>query len=337
MTSVRGSDWISRRLRLAVGQRLLLGLAPSLLAIVLVVALGYYGEVGREAPEYVVAGAALLALLSLALTWWNTRYLVRRLRGLGRHAGSPNGDDAAVDDLDRIEREVARLARELKTATHARDVDHEQLERKLHDQATVLAATLRGLTAQVDEVRLPLHILLDARFGELNENQEELLVSAREGADQIDAAVRRLSLMADADRDALTTRLEPVALNEVIRAVLPMVRASAERRNAQVNVTLEPALPRVWANRAAIAEAIALIATRAAEQLDSGQHVEVETLSRSDASTVRITPVSASLWDDTLVIVAMRSLHLQGITQVTSGQSCTLSFPRVLAAEKAKF
>jgi hypothetical protein len=56
------SDWISRRIRVAVGQRLLLGLAPSLLAVALVVALGYYGEIGREAPEYVVSGAAALAL-----------------------------------------------------------------------------------------------------------------------------------------------------------------------------------------------------------------------------------------------------------------------------------
>jgi ABC-type transporter Mla subunit MlaD len=56
-------DRLSRRIRLAVGQRLLLGLAPALLAVVVVVALAYYGEIGREAPEYVVAGAAILALL----------------------------------------------------------------------------------------------------------------------------------------------------------------------------------------------------------------------------------------------------------------------------------
>ena len=72
----------SRLVGLSVGQRLLLGLAPALLAVVLVPGLAYYGEIGRQAPGYVVTGAAVLACISLYLTWSNTRYLALRIRRL---------------------------------------------------------------------------------------------------------------------------------------------------------------------------------------------------------------------------------------------------------------
>jgi hypothetical protein len=51
-------------------------------------------------------------------------------------------------------------------------------------------------------VRLPLQILLESPFGELNENQEELLRDARAAADAIDAALRKLGHVADIDRNA---------------------------------------------------------------------------------------------------------------------------------------
>jgi signal transduction histidine kinase len=314
MTTPTGVDWISRRIRMAVGQRLLLGLAPALLAVVLVLALAYYGELGRQAPEYIVTGAGVLALLSLLLTWWNTRYLVGRLRRLGRSTGVQGDSPAAIDDLDRIEREVTRLTDALSATRREGAIDHERLAARLREQATILAATIRGSLAQVDEVRLPLHILLDARFGDLNENQEELLVAARNGADEIDAALRRLAIVADADRDALELRREPVNLNDVLRAVLPMVRASAERRGARVDVRLEPALPRVWANRAALAEAIARITTTAAEQLTEGQSLTIASDGSRAECAIVIAPVSASLLDMPLVIGARRQLELQDAT-----------------------
>lgn len=332
------SDWIARRIRLAVGQRLLLGLAPSLLAVGLVVALGYYGEIGREAPEYVVSGAAALALLSLGLTWWNTSYFVRRLQRLGRRDGGlgdagivESDTDPSGDDFDRIEREVARLGDALARSTRERVVDHDALERRLHEQATLLAATVRAVTAQMDEVRLPLHILLDARFGELNENQEELLVAARAAADGIDAAVRRLAVVADADRDALVVRTEPVAINDVVRAVLPMVRATADRRNARVDVAFEPALPRVWANRAALAEAIALVAGLAAERLGEGEALLISTIPGAARCTLRIGPAEASLMDEPLVIGALRVLHAQDAAVALVNAAVEIDLPRALA------
>lgn len=324
------SDRIAHRIRVAVGQRLLLGLAPALLALVLVIPLAYYGELGRQAPEYVIGGAAVLAIVSLIVTWGNTRYLVRRLQRLGRLSGEPE-TMSSMDDLDRVELEVQRLNAALSAAQREGVADHQRLEARLHEQAIMLAATLRGVTAQVDEVRLPLHILLDARFGDLNENQEELLVSARTAADSIDGAIRRLGIVADADRDALTVRPEPVEPNEVVRAVLPMVRASAERRGATVDTALEPALPRVWANRAALAESVALIATLAAEQTTSAGALSISTISAPNTCAIRISPIDKCLLDEPLVIAAQRMLHAQRATVRLSDNHIDIELPRAHA------
>lgn len=328
MTSASTIDRLSQRIRLAVGQRLLLGLAPALLAVVVVLALAYYGEIGRQAPEYVVAGAAFLAITSLVLTWRNTQYLVSRLRRLGRLDERAGGDDATtpLDDLDRIEREVGRLQAALQQSdAQARD-ERALHDRRLHEQATLLAATVRGATAQLDEVRLPLHILLDARFGSLNENQEELLVAARAGAEGIDAAMRRLATVADADRGSLTVRLEPVSINDVVRAVMPMARASGARRGVHLAVELEPALPRAWADRAALAEAVALLTTRLIESLASSARVTVHTRHTPSHCIVRLEPAVDR--EASLDIVAGRLLQEQGILVDVHDGAVELRVPR---------
>ncbi|HEX3865830.1 MAG TPA: hypothetical protein VHV78_03725, partial [Gemmatimonadaceae bacterium] len=92
-------------------------------------------------------------------------------------------------------------------------------------------------------------ILLESRFGELNENQEELLGDARAAADAIDVALRRLGQVADADRDALPVQKELVQIDDVVRSVLPLVRAAAECRGARLQTALEPGLPRTSADR----------------------------------------------------------------------------------------
>lgn len=335
MSAAKSPNWLLQRVRLAVGQRLLLGLAPALLAVVLVVALAYYGEFGREAPEYVVTGAGLLAIVSLVLTWWNTRYLSQRLHRLGRNDdGGRGGDESApdVDDLDRIEGEVTRLTTALEQARGANERERLRLEQQLHTQGTMLAASVRGMSAQVDEIRLPLHILLDARFGDLNENQEELLASARAAAEQIDADLRRLGLIADADRDALVLRREPVALNDLLRAVLPMVRASAERRGANVELALEPALPRVWANRSATAEALALITTRAVESLAAAETLMVDTTSGAGECVIRIQPWRVHDALDPVMVLAERMLHRQDAALHVHDQTLRIALPRVSPA-----
>ena len=261
------SGFMRRRTTLTVGRRLFLGLLPALLAVLLAVGLAYYGEYQRQAPALIVLGAAVLAVASLVVTWINTRYLsarIMRLTGTMPEADGRRGESGGTDEFDRIERVVDHLGSALSASEAERARLDAAAATRLREEATMLAAVVHDTMAQLDDVRLPLHILLETRFGDLNENQEELLRDARTAADAMANALRRLAQVADADRGALTPQRELVQVNDVVRAILPLARAAAERQSARVDTSLEPGLPRVMADRARLAEALTLLAVETA-------------------------------------------------------------------------
>lgn len=288
------SGFIRRRTTLTVATRLFLGLLPALLAVLLAVGLAYYGEYGRQVPSIIALGAAVLAVASLVVTWNNTRYVSARIVRL---TGAMPGDEDAhrghgeSDEFDRIERVVDHLGSALSASEAERARRDAAAATRLNDEATMLAAVARDSMAQLDELRLPLHILLEARFGELNENQEELLRDARKAADAMAAAIRRLALLADADRGALSVQRELVQVNDVVRAVLPLARAAAERRDARVDTSLEPGLPRVLADRARLAEALTLLSADAAAATGPDHPLSFTTARDRGGVSITLTPV----------------------------------------------
>ena len=169
--------------------------------------------------------------------------------------------------------------------------------------------------AQLDEVRLPLHILLETRFGDINENQEELLRDARNGADAMAGALRRLGQVADADRGALAPQRELVQVNDVVRAILPLARAAADRQQARVTTSLEPGLPRVMADRARLAEALTLLAVDAAAVAGPEHPLAITTARDDSAVSITLTPVADAS------ILARRLIAVQGgsADETTSG------------------
>ena len=286
---------------LTVGRRLFLGLLPALLALALVIGLAYYGQYRRQAPGLVVLGAAALAITSLIVTWLNARYLgtrIARLAGSMSAEQTVNAGHGEVDELDRIERVVDHLGSALSASEAERARVDSAAAAHLREQATMLAAVVRRAVAQLDEIRLPIHILLDTRFGDLNENQEELLRDARSAADAMDEALRRLSQVADADRGALPVQRELVQVNDVVRAVLPLAHAAAERRGGRVDASLEPGLPRVLADRARLAEALTLLTREAAGSVGPEQPLTVATARNSGTVTITIAPPIPEAPDD---------------------------------------
>src|SRR5262249_10471929 len=149
-----------------------------------------------------------------------------------------------------IEQAVGNLGSALSASEAQRARTDAMAAARLKEQGTMLAGVVNDSISQLDQIRLPLQILLESPFGELNENQEELLRDARAAADSVDLALRRLGQVADADRDALPVQHELVQVNDVVRSVLPLGRAAAERHGARTETSLEPGLPRVFGDRA---------------------------------------------------------------------------------------
>jgi hypothetical protein len=285
--------FIKQRVSRAIAWRLAAGLLPSILAVGLVVSLFYYGKYERTAPRAILIAAAVLTGASIVAAWANATYFAERLARLARSTSKVSGGSERTDEFDRIERAVGKLDSALSAAEAERARSDAMAAARLHEQATMLAGVVNDTLAQLDQVRLPLQILVESPFGELNENQEELLRDARAAADAIDLALRRLGQVADIDREALPVQRELVQINDVVRSVLPVARAVAERRGARTEMALEPGLPRVIADRARLAEALSLFLADSASESSGSTSLRISTARSGASAVIRIAPLSA--------------------------------------------
>jgi K+-sensing histidine kinase KdpD len=281
---------MSRRVSRSIGWRLAVGVLPAILAVGLAIGLFYYGEVGRSAPRLILVVAAALSVLSIIIAWANAAYFGERLARLARATDQASGVGGPTDEFDRIEHAVGTLGSALSAAEAERERTDALATARLREQATMLAGAVSDSLAQLDQVRLPLQILLESPFGELNDNQEELLRDARAAADAIDGALRRLGVVADIDRDAFPVQHELVQINDVVRSVLPLARAAAERRGARMESSLEPGLPRVMTDRARLAEALALFVAEAASESGPARPLTIATGRDGMRAVIRIAP-----------------------------------------------
>jgi signal transduction histidine kinase len=293
MTPVVTHGRVSR----SVALRLAAGVLPSVLAVGLLIGLFYYGQFGRAIPELILIVASALTIASIVMAWVNAMYFADRLARLARATPQASSVGAPADEFDRIELAVGNLGSALTASEAARARLGAMAEARLHEQATILAGAVSDSISQLDQVRLPLQILLESPFGELNDNQEELLRDARAAADAIDVALRRLAQVADIDRGAFPVQHELVQVNDVVRSVLPLARAAAERNGARTETALEPGLPRVVGDRARLAEALSLLVTFAAARSDQNKPLVVSTAREGKRAVIRIAPRHGTVAD----------------------------------------
>jgi len=236
-----------------IGRRLLLSLVPAILGLFVATGLAYWTASGREAPPlmWLIVVAVVAALTSLGLTWRSTRSVVRRIQRLTR---------------------AGRAAVQAESRGSAR-VD--AAERRASEYAALLASGITELQRQLDEVRLPLHILLDNRFGELNENQEEMLAAAGAAAEQADGRLRRLRTIVDLDRGAVPLRRDAVPAGDLVASLLPALNSDGEGAGVQVETDIAPALPRVVGDRARLQEACGLLLRDRIRSLPPGSHAVI--------------------------------------------------------------
>lgn len=297
---------IPRRVSRSVALRLAAGVLPSVIAVGLVVGLFYYGEIGRGIPGALLAGATILTIGSVVIAWINAKYFADRLARLARVTQPASGGSERTDEFDRIERAVGNLGSALSASEAERVKSNAMAGARLRDQATMLAGVVNDAITQLDGVRLPLQILLESPFGELNENQEELLRDARAAADEIDLALRALGQVADINRDAVVPQLELVQINDVVRSVLPLARAAAERQGGRTEPSLEPGLMRVRADRARLAAALSQLTTAAAEKSGANEPLVISTGKEGTRVVIKISPTVDP------PIVASRLIAVQG-------------------------
>jgi len=164
-----------------IAHRMYLMVLPAVLGVLVVAALAYWGQYAHAVPELVLVIAAVAVVGTAILAWSNARYVAQRierlagapvvagpapsLRGVAS-AVAPGHVAAAPDELDAIAAVVHRLSDAVEVAESDRAAREHAFENRAHDYATMLSVVSENAAKQLEEVRLPLHILLDNHFGD---------------------------------------------------------------------------------------------------------------------------------------------------------------------------
>jgi signal transduction histidine kinase len=203
-------------------------------------------------------------------------------------------------------------------------------ERRIAEYAALLAEATDDLRRQLDEIRLPLHILLDNRFGELNENQEEMLGAARSAAERADACLRRLRAIVDIDRGAIVLRRDAIPAADLITALLPGLNTDCKAAAVEVTADIPPALPRVLGDRARLQEAGALLLGERVRALPAGSHVTISAAVAGDTLRIVVTHGGSARWgaDDAL---ARRLIVANGGSVTEEPGRTTITLPTARA------
>ena len=342
-----------------VGQRLFLAVAPAVLGLALVAALAYWGRYAQTAPELVILLAAAAAIMSLIVSWRNTRYVVHRverlagvstsregqstpmtsstrrdaLRDLGiRVPDTHDGRSASTDELDYIEATVEGLKTEVARARDEALREKSEARERARDIEGLLQAVTTRFAARTQDAQLPLHILLSSPFGALNENQEEMLGAAMSAVDSINAEVRELQKLLQLDRGELTIVTQPINLAELLRPALTIAAARAESAQVQLRPEISDMVPRVIVDAVHAQEAITSIITYAIAHTGKGGDLVVNA-GEGDRSHVRISitrrpAIAAAPSAPPLEMrLAQRLLEAQGCTIITDGAVAIVELP----------
>lgn len=319
-----------------VGTRLYLATAPGILGMLTVLALVYWGRYGRQVPALVVIVAIAASVASLALAWRNTRHVARRVERLARR-GAPSAErrwspePRRDDELDVIQHEVEHLDRELQARSDAADRRVRDAESSAAGDRALLELALATVRTALQGVQLPVHILLSSPFGELNENQEELLGAAQQALDAADVELRRLGKLIEVERGAVAFRSHRIGVPELLRPPLAIAAARAATRQVQVDADVPDTLPCALVDPVYAEEALTTILLEAVGAAGAGEHVQVraaEGAPRGLAITVRPGVRDATRDGDRLDLkLARRVLEAQGGALIVGAEQTEVALP----------
>jgi signal transduction histidine kinase len=306
-----------------ISHRLFLGVIPSVVGLFTVAGLAYWGQYHQTAPVMVVWAAGAATVISLIVAWRETRYVAHRVERLA----STKGGDKKVDELDVIEQRVESLGEAATAAKADAARAAEDAGRRNMEYATLLAEAATSASRQLAEARLSLHVLQDNHFGELNDNQEEMIGAAREATEAAEVELNHLREIADIDRGALALRRDLVKPGEIIRSLLPLLNAQATKQGVRILSELEPALPRVVGDRGRLQDALGLILKDAVRYAVPGTSVSIHASSQPSTVTIVVNHSSPHSYTGD-VALADRLIRAQGGSVTHTGDATTIALER---------
>ena len=322
-----------------ISHRLYLTALPAIIGVLVVAALAYWGQYAHAVPQLLVVVAAVATIGSLVLSWNNARYVVQRIERLAG-VGSTNdmsfkGPTSALvaaraashpDELDTIEGVVGQLSSAVAEAELSRTEREMAATRRASEYASMLATMSSESAKRLEEVRLPLHILLENHFGDLNENQEEMLGAARTAAEAVDADLIALKQIAELDLGMRELRRDRLLPADLVRSLVPTLQAIAEQHHATLAVDLEPLVPAIRGDQPQLQDALAAVIGGAIKAAATTAELQLRVV--RDNGAVRIDLRGAGEPErDARLVLASRILGASGGTMSLTAEVLTIRFP----------
>jgi len=170
-------------------------------------------------------------------------------------------------------------------------------------------------------------VLQDNHFGELNDNQEEMIGAAREATEAAEVELNHLREIADIDRGALTLRKDLVKPGELIKSLLPILNAQATKQGVRILSELEPALPRVVGDRGRLQDALGLILKDAVRYAIPGTSISIHAASEPTRIKIIVNHGSPHSYTGD-VALADRLIAAQGGSVTHQPEGTTISLER---------
>ena len=261
----------------------------------------------------------------------STRDILRELGiQMSRHPGARVARD--IDELDDIEATVAGLSDAVLRAREDAIRHESEAVARAQEIEGLLQAVAARFASRAQDAQLPLHILLSSPFGELNENQEEMLGAAMAAVDAIDTEVRELRKLVQLNRGELSIVRQPINLTELLRPTLAIAAARAEAAQVQLRAVIADTSPRVIVDAVHAQEALTSILADAIAHTENGGDVDVDA-AEGDRAHVRLTITSRPMVaaaDAAMPLelrLARRVLEAQGCSIATAGSITTIEIP----------
>lgn len=195
------------------------------------------------------------------------------------------------------------------------------------DYASAIADAAASAERALGEASIPVHILLSAQFGDLNDNQEEMLGAAASALDRLAHELGALRAIADAERGNVASLQDVVRIGDIVRTLLPELRDQAARAGVSLSVDIEPALPTTQGAAAQLRDAIRLVLTDDIRYAIPGNTVAIRVQSASNELLVT-SSCGASRSVSGSLLLAERLLCAQGASLEHADGETIIAIPR---------
>lgn len=195
---------------------------------------------------------------------------------------------------------------------------------------SALTDAIRSAERALMEARIPIHILLTTKFGDLNDNQEEMVGAAANALDRIAEELVGLKALISTDQRVAGTEQGPVRIGDILRGLQGELRDQAARTGATLALSIEPGLPHARGDDSQLRDAIRLALIDDIRFVAPGTVVEISV--RATPSDILVSASSGPARSVTgTLLLAERILAAQNARLELGDGHTVIAIPRLSA------